>query len=314
MKISKLFNESKILGKVFYFVFKTYHFFILYIISQKEFQLLGNVPPKLYVPFHPNPESNLYGHIEVLKKYIKDRGDLFNVHIQHGVILGNLVQSIMKDSFASTIVTYSDKRKEIIKKATGKSVIAIGPYIKYAQNRLSKEKFAELKKEVGKTLLVFPAHSSVDRTQVNFDQLSLIKKIKSIKKEHDINTVFINLFYADCTKEAIEFYENEGFKVCSAGFWLSENFLPNLRTIIELSDFTMSNRVGSHVGYCVALGKPHYIYKQEYSEDFIGKKGVDDLTQTIDNENEESIDTWKIEQAFTEEKFIISKNQLTVVN
>jgi hypothetical protein len=313
MKISKLFNENKIFAKTFYFVFKTYHFFNSGYRSQKEFKFLGDLPPKLYVPFHPNPESNLYGHIEVLKKYINDSGKLFNVHIQHGVILGNLVQDIMKESFASTIVTYSDKRKEIIEKATGKRAVAIGPYIKYAQNRLSKEKFDAIKKELGKTLLVFPAHSSVDRTQVNFDQLSLIKKINSVKKSHGINTVFVNLFYADCTKEAIEFYENEGFKVCSAGYWLSGNFVSNLRTIIELSDFTMSNRMGTHIGYCISLGKPHFVFKQDHSEDFIGTKGIEDLQQVTENEHLTDLDIERVESAFLEEKFEITDEQLAIV-
>lgn len=314
MKISKLFNENKIFAKTFYFVFKTYHFFNSSNKSQKEFQFLGDVPPKLYVPFHPNPESNLYGHIEVLKKYMNDSGKLFNVHIQHGVILGNLVQDIMKDSFASTIVTYSDKRKEIIEKATGKRAIAIGPYIKYAQNRLSKMKFDEIKKGLGKTLLVFPAHSSVDRTQVNFDQLSLIKKINSVKKNHNINTVFVNLFYADCTQEAIAFYENEGFKVCSAGYWLSKNFVSNLRTIIELSDFTMSNRMGTHIGYCISLGKPHFVFKQDHSEDFIGSKGFEDLQQVTENEYLTDLDIQRVESAFIGEKFEITDEQLAIVS
>lgn len=314
MKISKYFNENRTIGSLFYIVFKAFYFLEKKWGVNSEFQLLGDKPPKLYIPYHPIPESNLYGHIQVLKKYIKGGNDLFEIHIQHGVVLGRLVQKIMIDSFAKIIITYSEKRKEIVQEATGKRVIAIGPYIKYADSRLSKEALNTMKMEFGKTLLVFPAHSSVDRTTINFDQISLIKKIKEVKEKHGVSTVLINLFYSDCTKEAIDFYESEGFKVCSAGFWLSENFLPNLRTIIELSDFTMSNRVGSHIGYCVALGRPHYIYKQEYSEDFIGKKGVDDLKQTFDNENEESVDTQKIEAAFSEEKFMISEHQLSIVN
>lgn len=314
MKISKLFNENKTIGKVAYVIFKTYHFLKDKIGTSSEFQLLGDRPPRLYVPFHPNPESNLYGHVEVLKKYIKNKSDLFNVQVQHGVILGELVQKIMIDSYANTIVTYSEKRKIIVKEATGKKVVAIGPYIKYVNNRLSKERFETLKNEFGKTLLVFPAHSAVSRTKVNFDQSSLINKINLVKEKYGVKTVFINLYYADCTIEAINFYENIGFKVCSAGFWLSENFVPNLRTIIELSDFTMSNRVGTHVGYCIALGKPHYIFTQEHNEEFLGQKGLDDLRQTIGNEGLTEIDNQRIEAVFTEEKFVITNDQLAMVN
>jgi hypothetical protein len=314
MKISKLFNENRVIGKMAYVVFKLYHFLKDKLNKQTEFQFLGDLSPKLYVPFHPIPESNLYGHSMILIKYIKNKNDLFNIQIQHGVILGNLVQEIMINSFADTIVTYSEKRKIIVEKATKKKVVAIGPYIKYAKNRLSKNNFDILKKDLGKVLLVFPAHSAVSRTKANFDQGILIDKINEIKKKYKIDTVFINLYYADCNKEAIDFYEDVGFKVCSAGFWLSEYFVENLRTIIELSDYTLSNRVGTHVGYCVALGKPHYIFKQEHKDEFVGMKGKDELQQTIDNEYLSARDTQKIESVFNVESFVISPQQLEIVN
>ena len=39
-------------------------------------------------------------------------------------------------------------------------------------------------------------------------------------------------------------------------------FLSRLRSLISISDLTMSNSVGTHVGYCVYMGKPHYVYGQ----------------------------------------------------
>jgi hypothetical protein len=312
MKISSIINENKFIAKFAYIIFNFFHF--VNFKRNDEFKLLGDLPPKIYIPFHPNPESNLFGHIQVFKKYINFKSDLFNIHIQHGVILGGLVQDIMKSSFANKIITYSENRKNIIKQETKKNVISVGPYIRYAFNRMSNKDFENLKSSFGKTLLVFPAHSSVDRTKISFDQLSLVSEINRIVNKHGIKTVLVNLFYSDCNKELIDYYEQYGYKVCSAGFWLSENFLPNLRTIIELSDFTMSNRVGTHIGYCLALNKPHYIYRQNHNEEFIGKKGQEDLEQTLTNEYYTKLDSDKIETPFLNENFAISAEQIKIVN
>ena len=314
MKLSKLLNENRTIGGSIYFFLKIYHKTKVYFSKKGDFDFLDVKSPKIFIPYHPNPESNLFGHIELFKRYINNNLDLLNVHIQHGVILGKLVQEIMINSFADTIITYGENRKRLIQKTTPKKVIAVGPYIRYAKSRLTIDELGKLKNLYGKTLLVFPAHSSVDRTKISFDQISLVRKIKEIVVKNDIKTVFINLFYSDCNKEAIDYYEKEGFKVCTAGYWLSDNFLPNLRTIIELSDFTMSNRMGTHIGYCLALNKPHYIFNQDHNEEFIGLKGKEDLEQTLTNEYYSKIDSDRIESVFMEENFTISYKQIEIVN
>jgi hypothetical protein len=314
MKISKLFNENIIISKFVYAIFKAFHYIKTRIISKEKFNFLGDLTPKFYIPYHPIPENNLYGHIQVFKNYINNKSDLFDVHIQHGVILGRLIQNVMHNSFANKIITYSESRKYLIQNETNKSVISVGPYIRYAFSRIPIDLINKMKVQNGKTLLVFPAHSSVDRTKISFDQKCFVDKIKDIVEKYEIKTVLINLFYSDCNKESIDYYEQEGFKVCSAGYWLSENFLPNLRTLIELSDFTMSNRVGTHIGYCIALNKPHYIFNQDYKEEFIGLKGQEDLKQTLSNEYYSRIDLDKIESIFMEENFSISNEQIKIVN
>jgi hypothetical protein len=47
--------------------------------------------------------------------------------------------------------------------------------------------------------------------------------------------------------------------VTTAGHQLDINFLNRLKTIILLSDYTCSNSIGTHTGYCVYLGKPHLV-------------------------------------------------------
>lgn len=45
------------------------------------------------------------------------------------------------------------------------------------------------------------------------------------------------------------------YEVVTAGHYYDYNFLPRLRSIIETSDITMSNNLGSHLGQCIYLNK-----------------------------------------------------------
>ena len=87
----------------------------------------------------------------------------------------------------------------------------------------------------------------------------LCEEIRRIGQDFD--TVLISLYYADIGKAKL--YEQYGFKVVTSGHENDANFVPRQRTLIELADYTMSNSVGTQIGYCVYLNKPHYVYKQK---------------------------------------------------
>ena len=50
--------------------------------------------------------------------------------------------------------------------------------------------------------------------------------------------------------------------------------MPRLKSIIKTSDITMANAIGTHLGYCIYLNKPHYLFKQsithEHTNEFDG--------------------------------------------
>lgn len=314
MKISTILNENRAISTLVFPALRLFHWlsnFFLY--QSRGFHLLGDKPSRLYIPYNCIPENNLYGHSEVIGSII-GRKLIKRVHIQHGVIFGNLVQEIMIKSHAKTILTFSEERKKIIEKKTDKRVIAIGPYITYAKVRLSAHEFSSTKANFGKTLLVFPAHSPVNRGTVHFDHEKFIQEILRIKKLHNVNTVLVCLYFTDLSSDVMTFYEQFGFKVCSAGYWLSPNFLNNLRTLIELSDLTISNKVGTHVGYCVSLGKPHFIYKQQNTIKFnVSETGNTEKVQYDANFANSQVDIIKIEEAFSEDIFSITDRQIKVI-
>ena len=77
------------------------------------------------------------------------------------------------------------------------------------------------------------------------------------------------LYYQDILNGDAAIFEDAGFVVVTCGYREDCHFLERQRTLIKLADFTMSNSIGTHVGYCVYMGKPHYSFKQWYEYDIV---------------------------------------------
>jgi len=208
---------------------------------------------------HPIIDNNLYGLHEVLCNYGNLKTVRHKVFFEHGMIFGSLVQPHAITSFANEILTFSVYREDYIKKH-GKKVIKIGPYIHYAEPLIDDLKNEELKKQLGKVLLVFPSHS-IKSLKKEFDFKAFLTRIHECRKGFD--NVLVCLYWKDVQLGHGKVYEDAGFRVVTAGHFYDKYFLSRLKTIIELSDMTMSNDIGTHLGYCVYLKKPHYIFGQD---------------------------------------------------
>ena len=116
-------------------------------------------------------------------------------------------------------------------------------------------------------------------------------------------------------KNLIDSYKAQGFKIVTCGHKYDLNFMNRQRTLFELADASMSNDIGTHVGYSIALNKPHYIYKQKietfYDNGAIEKKHTDNITQESSssylNAREE------IYKAFNLSNLIITDKQIKVI-
>ena len=115
-------------------------------------------------------------------------------------------------------------------------------------------------RKYGTVLLAFPAHSTHTIT-VQYDETELLEKIREQAPHFD--TVFVCLYWKDFLLGRASSYEEAGFVCVSAGHIFDHNFVPRLRTLFELSDCTLSNRIGSYTGYSIFLGKPHLLIGQE---------------------------------------------------
>jgi hypothetical protein len=213
-----------------------------------------------YYPANRLPDANYYGHIDALRLY--SASNPFTGNIEHGVYFGNYVPYSTFLKTTSSIITMSQHRASMLRLAGyKKSIVVVGPYIHYASSLLDPKERMKIKKDLGRTLLVFPVHSLADAYS-NYDVKDFIAKILDVGKEFD--NILVCLYYLDIRSNGMaEKYTGYGFKITTAGHKYDPNFINRLRSIIELSDFTLSNRVGTNTGYCIHLNKPHFIYEQK---------------------------------------------------
>lgn len=216
------------------------------------------------LPYGPEElviDNNLYGHAHYIKSYANINHDL-GAYLEHGIFWGGMVHADQKYWYTRKVVTPSLVRKEAVeRKLPHQQAICVGPYIHYASPIYDNQKMASLKAELGKVLLVFPSHSIVNQTK-EFSLEEFITEINRLKGDFD--TVLVSLYFIDVrNEEQVKMYEDEGYRVVCSGHRYDRHFIARHRTIVELADMTISNSVGTHVGYCTYLNKPHYIFKQK---------------------------------------------------
>ena len=215
-----------------------------------------------------NAELGFWYSMDVtLKKYAKLPPN-YKIHalLEHGVMLTEFTEgSFRAHEYLPSIVS-SKYRVNILKREkTFNGAYAIGPYIHYAESLLTDEQFKIEKERLGRSLLVFPSHST-DALLSKFDYNNFCKDIQEYSD--DFNSIRICMYYKDIQENKHKIYQKNGFEVVTAGHPYDNYFMSRLKSIIELSDMTISNDIGSHLGYCIYLNKPHFInseYKTSYS-------------------------------------------------
>lgn len=214
------------------------------------------------IPFYPIErvrDSNYYGHANTLKKYAGIES--ISAAIEHGIYLGDTITYAEKLKTTNSIIAMGDNRvKSVEKSGINKKVLAIGPYIHYANSILSDSDFQNIKRKMGKTLLVMPSHS-VTYSTVKFDIEKFIDFINSFRDKYQ--TIMVCLHYNDVQKnpQYTNAYLKQGYKIVCAGHRFDLNFINRLKTIILLSDYVVANSFGTNTGYCTFLNKPQTIYR-----------------------------------------------------
>ena len=208
-----------------------------------------------------------YGMYEAVCNLYGKRVNPLTNYIEHGLLFSEtaaLLEKLMNRYSIKRIFTYSEHRKQqlerILKnKLANVEIVPLGPFIKGASNFYSKEKLDAIKKRLGRTLLVFPMHSWPG-VENDFCNDTFVQEIEKIRMDFD--TVLVCMYYIDIKSGKHKAYEKMGYTIVSNGSRSDFSFLSRQKDLIELSDLTMSNGIGGHIGYSICLNKPHYYYQQ----------------------------------------------------
>lgn len=173
--------------------------------------------------------------------------------IEHGLILADDIFEEIKLTGRCSAVTFGEYRQGVIRSKAHIPAFAIGPYIQYAKPFYEAPKFEDEKGKLGKTLLVFPSHGT-DDSEVTRSCGRQIEQIRAQAETFD--SVLVSVFWWDLDDPMIEAFSSEGFKIVCAGFRDDPSFVSRQRSIIELSDYVLSDGIGTHIGFCRALNRP----------------------------------------------------------
>lgn len=202
-----------------------------------------------------SPNSTYYGIMYILKKYSRyEKNNYFN--IEHGLYYGDYIEDESVNSIYKGIITFSKKRELLLKTKTQKNIYPIGPYIHYASDYYTEHDFNNIKKQIKKTLLCFLPHSTKNEQSL-YDEKLILEQLKKYEKTYD--TIMICMYYKDIQLERYKKYKEAGYFIVTAGHLYDCNFLARLKSIIKLADYTISFSIGTHIGYCIYLGKVHQI-------------------------------------------------------
>lgn len=202
-------------------------------------------------------ESLHYGHLEALGDYcgIKNISSL-GLYFEHGVNF-SVTPPNLEQIKNSVCMFYQStyKNKYIHNINPNKPVFCIGPIIQYVQGYYSNEYIEKIKKQYGKTVVVYTAHSyeesNIFRNANEFVE-SILNKIYD-----DFDTILICVYWNDINDSIYSIFSKYSkVKLVSAGMRFDPNFIKRTKTIIELADVVIGNDIGTYIGYAHFLQKP----------------------------------------------------------
>ncbi len=219
--------------------------------------------------------SHHYGHDIQLKRHagLPLLGPALPWLLEHGLKVSREATFESPRSWTRGYLCMGPLRAQWLRERFGLPALAIGPWISYARPILDAETIAQLRQELGATLLVVLAHSW-DQVERRMDHHACIEAVARQVREGGYRSVIWLRHWKD---PAIEGLPREWILACN-GHRSNPWFLDSLRTLLELSDGMASNAFGTHLGYGVALGKKLHWVDVEAEQDLssLGGDKVDE--------------------------------------
>lgn len=208
-------------------------------------------PPPASPEWH---ESNdYYGIATTLKLFAGlPASYTLKTSITHGFIIQN-VWSLELQAPLPVMTVMDQPQALYLKTRSSKAVFGVGPYLHYARPQLPPEATANLKTQLGRTLLVTLPHSTHHVDFIADADLAL-QAVAPLANQYD--TVLILAYWKDVLAGRLTPYQAAGFLPVSAGHMYDLNFLPRLKSIFALADAAFFMGRGSQIPFWMTTGKP----------------------------------------------------------
>ena len=207
--------------------------------------------------------NDYYGNAEQIKRFLNLPSDYsLKASIQHGNQYGHHYWAHEISPELPVSLAWGDHIYETWREKTEKKLFKIGAPFFYTRGLLSAEETAAEKKRLGTNVLIFPAHSMASAT-LAFDMEWWLQRIAALARR--FASIRICIYWKDYLLGLHKPYLEAGYECVTAGHIYDPNFLPRLYSLIEISDATASNRIGSFIGYSLFLQRPHMYFDQPVS-------------------------------------------------
>lgn len=205
-----------------------------------------------------------YGHDVVLKRAagMPLVGRALPIMLEHGVNFSDGSSYEDPQPWVRSYLCMGPHRAARLRNRFRVRGVAVGPYIQYARSVLLEERAAELRQELGRTLLVIPAHTVVN-VERRWSAEPLIALIQAHVQEERYDTVIWQSFWKDAPPQGLP---REWILACN-GHASNPWFLDCQRTLLELCQGMVACSLGTHVGYALALERPVLFAPVEISQD-----------------------------------------------
>ncbi len=228
--------------------------------------LCKDIPLNIFSPFEYVSNNAYYGMDVALKSYAGlPQSYYLKAHYSHISIAA--VGDIWIEDYNTLpmLFTWAPSHEKAYKKVCRKPMYSIGPIIHYAQNAYTEEKIDAEKKRLGRNALFFPTHSSHESETV-FSVEESLAALKSYEKEFD--NIRVSIYWSDFLNNRHKPFLSSGYECVTAGHMFDPYFLPRLKALLSVTDYTFGNTFGTNIAYSIYMKKPFTLLSQEIIYDF----------------------------------------------
>ena len=267
--------------------------------------LCADIPERGYETAELVAFNDFYGNAEQLKRFLRIPSCFqFKAAIQHGNQYGDVYWDEEIGDVLPVSLAWGEHIYSVWRKHTRKKIFKIGAPFFYTEGLLGAAEVERVRARLGRNLLVFPAHS-MHHSTVSFDVKGWLDKVRDVGRGFD--SIRICMYWKDYLLGRHVPYLEAGYECVTAGHIFDCNFLPRLRSLLEISDASLSNRIGSFIGYSVFLGRPHVYIDQRM--DIVDHGGIGRVQQEEDGWRGDP-GVQNIFQSFSSEDFVITDAQV----